>query len=355
MGEILGVGCTHRPLMLRPNEDWTFMMRAALDDPAMPDEMKNPASWPAPLREELGNDWGASAAVRGREVYRAHFAEARRVIDEFNPDVVIMWGDDQYENFKEDIVPPFAVLAYDDQELQPWAHRRSPWNPWNEPSDTKMRVRGHREAGKHLASGLIEAGIDVGYAYKPLHHPMGHAFENTVILLDDERRGFDYPLVQFSVNCYGRRVNAARGLRLPLAMRDEVRKPDSDLLDPPGPNPHRCMQVGAAAARVMAQSPWRTAFVASSSWSHSFLTEKNWQLWPDVAADRRLYDALETGDYAAWHRYTTDQIEESGQHEVLNWFCLLGAMEELGRKPDKAAFIESWAFVSPVVFAYYTA
>ncbi len=27
MGEILGVGCTHRPLMLRPNEDWTFMMR----------------------------------------------------------------------------------------------------------------------------------------------------------------------------------------------------------------------------------------------------------------------------------------------------------------------------------------
>ena len=34
---------------------------------------------------------------------------------------------------------------------------------------------------------------------------------------------------------------------------------------------------------------------------------------------------------------------------------LQGAMEELGRKPDKATFIESWAFVSPVVFAYYTA
>ena len=87
MAEILGVGCTHRPLMLRPNEDWTFMMRAALDDPAMPEEMKNPANWPAPLREELGNDWGASAAARGREVYRAHFAEARRAIDEFKPDL----------------------------------------------------------------------------------------------------------------------------------------------------------------------------------------------------------------------------------------------------------------------------
>ena len=40
---------------------------------------------------------------------------------------------------------------------------------------------------------------------------------------------------------------------------------------------------------------------------------------------------------------------------MLNWFCLLGAMEELGRKPDKATFIETWAFVSPVVFAYYRA
>jgi hypothetical protein len=140
-----------------------------------------------------------------------------------------------------------------------------------------------------------------------------------------------------------------------LAMRDAVQNLDPQVLDPPGPNPHRCMQVGAAAARVMANSPWRVAFVASSSWSHSFLTEKNWQLWPDVAADRRLYDALATGDYAAWHAYTTDQIEESGQHEVLNWFCLLGAMEELGRKPDKSTFIETWAFVSPVVFAYYRA
>ena len=95
--------------------------------------------------------------------------------------------------------------------------------------------------------------------------------------------------------------------------------------------------------------------MASSSWSHSFLTEKNWQLRPDVPAGRALYDALETGDYAKWHAYKTDQIEESGQHEVLNWFCLLGAMEALGRKPDKAVFLENWAFVSPVVFAHYHA
>jgi hypothetical protein len=79
------------------------------------------------------------------------------------------------------------------------------------------------------------------------------------------------------------------------------------------------------------------ALMASSSWSHSFLTEKNWQLWPDVPADRALYDALETGDYAKWHAYKTDQIERAG------------------RKPDKAVFLENWAFVSPVVLAHYHA
>ena len=348
MGEILGLGCTHRPVMLRRDEDWTGMMRASLDDPDMPAEMKDPSRWPPQLREELGDDFGATSAGKARQVFRRHFAEARRALDAFKPDVIVMFGDDQYENFKEDIVPPFAVLAYEGRDIQPWKHRRSSYNPWDEPADTTFHLRGHQQAGKYLASGLLEAGIDVAYAYKPLHHPLGHAFENTVLLLDDERVGFHYPLVPFSVNCYGRRVNAARGLRLPLAMRDQIRD-----LDPPSPSPSRCMAVGAATARVMAKSPWRTAIVASSSWSHSFLTEKNYQLWPDVAADRRLYEALDTGDYAAWRRYTTDEIEDSGQHEVLNWFCLLGAMEELGRKPDRSEFIETWAFVSPVVFAYY--
>jgi len=139
MAEILGIGCTHRPVMLRRNEDWTGIMRVTLDDPDMPERMKNPANWPAQLREELGNDWGASTAARYREVYCQHFAAARTALDDFKPDLIVMWGDDQYENFKEDIVPPFAVLAYEDQDIQPWAHRRSPDNPWNEPASTSPR------------------------------------------------------------------------------------------------------------------------------------------------------------------------------------------------------------------------
>jgi len=57
-----------------------------------------------------------------REKLVAGLSRVRSRLDEFKPDVVIIWGDDQYENFQEDLVPPFAVCAYDDIELRPWAH-----------------------------------------------------------------------------------------------------------------------------------------------------------------------------------------------------------------------------------------
>ena len=143
-------------------------------------------------------------------------------------------------------------------------------------------------AGKFIASGMIEAGFDVSYAYKPLHHQLGHAFLNTLLFLDYDRKGFPYPVVPFQVNCYGRRVIAqqagARGLS---------QFPSEDQLDPPSPAPWRCFDLGAACARVVEKSPWRVALIASSSWSHAFLTPKNYLLYPDVEADRALYEALQ--------------------------------------------------------------
>ena len=34
-----------------------------------------------------------------------------------SPDFVLMFGDDQYENFKEDLLPPFCVYAFDEFEI----------------------------------------------------------------------------------------------------------------------------------------------------------------------------------------------------------------------------------------------
>jgi len=261
--------------------------------------------------------------------------------------VVVIWGDDQHENFTEDVIPPFCVLAYDEVEARPWQRAGAPPNVWGEAADTAFKITGHREAGKYLATRLLAQGVDMAYAYKPLHYQgLAHAFLNTIMFLDYDRVGFPYPVVAFQVNCYGRRVISQRGgrgsLAQPLAEVD---------LDPPSPTPRRCMEVGAATARAMRASPWRTALIASSSWSHAFLTDKNQQLYPDIAADRRLYDALRVGDYDTWRQTPLADIESSGQQEMLNWYVLAGAMEELGRKPDQCDFIETWSFNSNKCFA----
>ena len=202
------------------------------------------------------------------------FRNARRVLDEFAPDLVVIWGDDQYENFREDVIPPFCLLAYEEMAPKPWEYHRAA-NAWNEPHDKVFHYKGHQAAGKYLAGKMIEAGFDVSYAYRPLHHPLGHAFLNTLLFMDYDRKGFPYPVLPFQVNCYGRRVIAQQA-----GVRSLSELPAEADFDPPSPLPWRCFDFGAACARIAADSPYRVALVASSSWSHAFLTPKNWLLLP---------------------------------------------------------------------------
>jgi hypothetical protein len=196
-----------------------------------------------------------------------------------------------------------------------------------------------------LASRLIEEGFDTAYAYKPLHHPLGHAFTNAVMYLDYDRKGFDYAILPFAINCYGRRVLAQRG-GLPVFDRVVA---ESDL-DPPAPTPRRLFDLGAATARILADSPYRVALLASSGWSHAFLTAKNNFLWPDTPADRRMYEALKSCDWQTWRGYSGAAVEDSGQQEILNWVCLAGAMSELKRKPQETGFVDTWIFNSSKAF-----
>ncbi|HEX4998669.1 MAG TPA: extradiol ring-cleavage dioxygenase [Terriglobia bacterium] len=353
MAELLGLGMTHYPPLAGRDERMAGILRVTLGDPAIPEDLKDPANWPPQMREEYGDDWGQAAAARHRATLLAGISRIRSAIDTFQPDFVLIWGDDQYENFTEDIIPPFCILAYDDIAAQPWS-MRAPGMPgaanvWSESEDFVYTIRGHREAGKFLASGLIEEGFDMCYAYRPLHvQGMGHAFLNSVAYLDYERKGFDHRVVCCAINCYGRRVMALKGGQGRFADM-----PPAERLEPPSPSPRRCFDLGRATARVLKNSPYRVALVASSSWSHAFLHDKAWRLYPDVPSDRVFYEALRNGNYAVWRDTPLAAVEDSGQQEMLNWFCLAGAMAELGRIPVWTEFVESYLFNSNKCFAIF--
>ena len=339
MGEILGLGVTHSPSLISPDELKNYALTRALRNERIPSERKNPENWPEAMRKEWGDDEGYASALHQRERLVAGFRKVRAELDAFKPDVVLVWGDDQYENFKEDIIPAFCLMAYDEYECRPFATEGGGTRPnvWGEPADRTFRYKGHPSA-RYLAGALIDDGFDVAYAYKALHEPgLGHAFLNTLLYLDYDRTGFDYPVIPFAINCYGSRVIRNRGGATPQTVNG-VEVP----ADPPGPSPRRCMELGAAAARAMLESPWRVALIASSSWSHAFLTEKNWWLHCDVESDRKRFEEFKAGDFEAWRGLTTAQVEDAGQQEMLNWMCLAGALAELKRTPEIVEFQQTY-------------
>ena len=120
MGEILGLGCTHYPGLLLPDERLPGGFHHLLTAPNVPARQKDRGNWPDALLTELGNDAGVSAARRYAARLADGFRAVRNALDAFDPDIVLIWGDDQYQNFREDIIPAFCVLGLDeDFSLKP--------------------------------------------------------------------------------------------------------------------------------------------------------------------------------------------------------------------------------------------
>ncbi len=354
MADVLGVGFTHYPMLLGPDAAMAGLLRRTLQDPDIPAEEKDPANWSSLAREEWGDDFGASAASGHRAALRDGFTRCRRAIDEFRPDVIVMWGDDQYENFREEVIPPFCVLAYPDLELDPFAivtQKLHIPNAWGLSDGQRFTMRGDRDFGKQLTTALINEGIDVAYSYEPrADSAFPHAFANGQIFLDYDHVGkdFPYPIVPIAVNCYGEHVIARRG---GMARFAEINAGED--LDPVGPTPARCFQFGREVAKALRAIDKRVVLSASSSWSHAFLNQKAWHLFPDTEADQRLYDAMVKQDWDVWISRTGHDIVEAGQHEMLNWFCFLGAMAELGLGLEWSDFVVTEVFNSNKAFALF--
>jgi hypothetical protein len=329
MGEILGLGLSHFPGFIYPDDQMSGRLKRLLANGLIPAGLREPSSWPAAMRAEWGNDEGTSFAARHRAEFLAGVRQVRKALDQFDPDAIVMFGDDQYENFREDLIPQFAVYIQDRFDTQPLKRGRlglapSP-NVWGLPTDAVVSAPGSPAAARLLAAGLIDRGFDLAYSYRGHHlDGLGHAFVNTLLYLDYDRAGLDYPLVPFHVNAYGSRIIRQKG-GVPQAAGAQ-----GPAADPPGPSPARCFDLGRAIVATLAPLELKVALIATSSWSHAFLTEKTGFLHPDILADRARFEDLRSGGYADWHLLRREQLEESGQQELLNWVPLAGAMAEAG-------------------------
>lgn len=351
MGEILGLGISHYPGFLYPDDNMSGRLKKTLSSPKVPDELRDPRNWPTRMREEWADDEGLAFAERHRSEFADGVRRLRTALDDFQPDAVLIFGDDQYENFKEDVVPPFCVYIRDEFETAPFEHGRfGPPEPniWDLPSDLVVRTPGAPEVARHVASRLLEDGFPIPYSYTGHHlDGLGHAFINTVLYLDYDQAGWEYPVVPVHVNAYGSNVVRNKGEDAHLFSES------ADLPDPPAPSPATCFDLGRRIGRILADSPWKVAVVGSASWSHAFLTEKNHYVYPDMDADRLRFEQMRTGDYDSLRDVRLSELEECGQHELLNWMPFFGVMAELDRIPTWSNLVESYVMNSSKALALY--
>ena len=68
-----------------------------------------------------------------------------------------------------------------------------------------------------------------------------------------------------------------------------------------------------------------------------------------------MFAALQQGDFSYWTQRSLEDVEASGQHEMLNWMALIGAMEALDRRPVIQDYMETYILASDKCFLSFPA
>ncbi len=92
------------------------------------------------------------------------------------------------------------------------------------------------------------------------------------------------------------------------------------------PTARRCFEAGRHIARVIAESPWTAAVLATGGLSHFPELSLARVGESDVEFDRRVVGWMEGANHAALQALTAKELHTSGGHELLNWMVLLGAV-----------------------------
>ena len=81
MGDILGIGVTHYPGLIQPDQQMAGLLDRTLNSDQVPAELKDPARWPEPMRKEWADPVAAAKEHRKRLV--GGFRKCREALDAF--------------------------------------------------------------------------------------------------------------------------------------------------------------------------------------------------------------------------------------------------------------------------------
>ena len=220
MARLVSVICTsHTPFMLSSVDRWehTRTLRAGKGgfDPGVPVES----------RAEMEAKDARIAAARGvlRDALRAAA-----------PDVLVVFGDDQLEQFKLTNFPALGIFtgdAFSGFKISPLDGPPFPgdWPPRPRTAEHWATVPGKPDLAKFLLTRLLARGFDLAFSTQlgDADRGMGHAIMRAHTLLET---GFGIPTVPVWINCYyGPQPTAQRCYDFGRAVRATIEDFPDDL------------------------------------------------------------------------------------------------------------------------------
>jgi hypothetical protein len=286
---VIGIGTSHSPQLSIRAKDWAHLLKKDETDPRL--------DYPALVkRAKLGLEKELTAEKfeeRDQACLNA-VAKLGDALRASNADVVVIFGDDQHEQFGDDNMPTFAIYhgksipVVRDSGLRPSGWKEAERRGWVETAD---EYANQDDLANHLISALIDEEFDVARSNRLRKEiGVGHAFS---FLYRRVLPGGKIPMVPVMVNTY---------------------------YPPNQPTPKRCYAFGQAVRRAIEswKSDKRVALMASGGLSHVVIDEE---------IDAMTIDGLKNKKPETLFRLPRERLW-GGTSEILNWVALAGAMED---------------------------
>jgi hypothetical protein len=285
---VIGLGTSHSPQLSIRAKDWEYLLKKDQTDPRLDYQALLKKAKPG-LKKELTlekfreRDEACQKAIRTLgDALRASQA-----------DVVIIFGDDQQEQFHDDNMPMFAIYhgksipVVIDNKHRPAGWKDAERRGW---ADTLSQYETEPDLANHLIRSLVDAEFDVARCNQLREEiGVGHAFS---FLYRRLLPGGALPMVPIMVNTY---------------------------YPPNQPTAKRCYAFGQAVRKAIDcwPSERKVALMASGGLSHVVIDEE---------IDAMVIDGLKNKKPEVLFRLPRERLR-GGTSEILNWVALAGAME----------------------------
>ncbi len=307
---VLGIGCAHAPQLYTPVDEWQQHAQRDTED-AEPFWYKGERVKYAELLAERSNQNLAEqmdVQVCNERIEKSQDAINRLsdIFAEAQPDITIIFGNDQGEMFLDDVRPAFSIMGSEKFENMPRSAEQIKRLPrflriadkGHLPDDGIKEFPGHPVLARYLVESATQHDFDITYCHRQHRADPEHAQTSGM----PHAYGFVYKQI------FKNRPVA----HVPI---------DINTFFPPNqPDAARCYALGKVIGKAVRawDNDARIAVIASGGLSHPVVDED---------FDRDIIKAMESGDLKYLLSYHNGYYQ-SGSSEIKSWVAMNGALRD---------------------------